>query len=253
MINPYQTPTESSKVRQASGVSGERHDTCDDETFLSGLGQVRLGYVLVIVAMVGVGSWLSENHRDWTRFTASPVLVMSLVFAGVGFGVTVSGLALWGTSSSLRIKYFALLALVLQTVSMTAAGFYVFAVLNGPVSSRTHLFGATSFAALLGSQMVIALLMRSWAKKLWIKFPVHASALAVIGFATSAVLVSSIAIDRSGDHRVAFSWTSFALVILSIAIQKSSAFSIARRVQAKAASRDDHSDSPEGNILADSQ
>jgi hypothetical protein len=223
-LNPYQAPAavESSLGHEACVATlRERFNAHQQARWYSGLRLIRWGHAIVLLSTLFWGA-LAVTQTSGLRFGTLSGLAILMSAAGVGLLLILLGVVKWSVLPGGE-RSFALLVLLLQSVAMLATGAFIVGTLNGRfVGGLFQLFGASAFATLLTSQAIIALLNRSWAVALRNRAAIHASELAVIGYAVCATLCSANALHlfpRRGPLSTLF-LAMFISGVVALAVQQ---------------------------------
>ena len=190
-VNPYQSPATADEST-LSGVPFEMPDLLESrqrELVARGTRIIAIGYAIFLVFFIAsrAQAFASPNATDITHALVSA--------SGVGLLVSLIGVS-WFVSLSGLTQKLALLAVSLQMLSMFAMLVFVSVQWSGrPVSGLFQLFGASSLAALLTSQAVIALIIRRWLKYLRLITAHQACDFSIMGLALCAALYSSVALS----------------------------------------------------------
>ncbi len=191
--NPYQAPapveTESASAGQPREPFADVHQR-SRRVILSGLRLICIGHSLaLVVTLLGLLSMLNPFWR--LLQSGDKQWAILALFAGISLMVSLLGVAHWCTLPD-RKRGAPWLALILQTFSMVGVYGFLLAVFSQEIPWRgmIRLFGASSFAALLTSQAIIALIMRGFAVRRHSGRARMLGELATISYAISGSLVS---------------------------------------------------------------
>ena len=188
--NPYQAPAaaEESTLPALPIRLPELLEHRRRKLIIRGARIISVGYAIFLAFFI------ASKAQAYALPTATSITGTLIYASGLGLLVSLVGvscfLSLGGTAQKLAV-----LALSLQMLSMFAMLAVVSVQLSGrPVSGLFQLFAASSLAALLTSQAIVALVIRRWLKNLRVITAYQVCDLSIIGLALCAALYSSVAL-----------------------------------------------------------
>ncbi len=197
MLNPYQAPAaveSSGEIALGLPMISDRFDMRQQTRLRNGLRVIGCGHaitlasVLVFALLLTINIWgVGDIPESWG--------VAAVISSGAGLVVIWFGLIYWASLPG-KVRWYSIIVMVLQLfATFGVASFFARLLLGQSTSGFVELFAAAAFALLLISQALVALIGRSLAKLFPSRLAIHASELAVVGYAIAGTLCSAGALN----------------------------------------------------------